>query len=66
MSYNIKQLVYEGYASHDCEAHYRCPYCEAHYGSWDLFHKGIKEHDAFVCDNCKNVISYGYFIESEK
>lgn len=30
------KLVPIGFSQHDCESHYKCPFCEEHYGSWSI------------------------------
>ena len=32
------EMIDNGYSSHDCESHYKCPICGKDYGSWSLMH----------------------------
>ena len=35
MAYTNK-LICIGFSSHDCESHYKCPFCEYPYESWSI------------------------------
>ena len=30
------KLVVTGFSSHDCETHYKCPFCGEHFRSWSI------------------------------
>ena len=55
---SIPKIKNVGYSQHDCETWYECPYCKEQMGSWQLFHEGVKEGEAFECPKCKKKIRY--------
>ena len=53
--YVIKQkAIYTGFSQHDCEAYYKCPYCNKSFGSWSVFHNVLNENGTKkYCPHCK-------------
>ena len=49
-----QKMVYNGFSSHDCESHYKCPVCETDYGSWGFGKAG----DTFKCRKCGATLIY--------
>ena len=48
--YFYTKLIVTGYSSHDCETHYKCPFCGEPYRSWS-----IKTNEVFTCKCGKKV-----------
>lgn len=54
VSDKAQKMVYSGYSSHDCEAHYKCPVCKTDYGSWGFGKAG----ETFKCRMCGATLIY--------
>ena len=51
---NKARAIYVGFSSHDCEAHYKCPKCNKHFGSWTVFNQKPNDNNTkHYCPQCK-------------
>lgn len=49
-----KELINAGFSPHDCEAWYRCPYCNEKFGEYLLPPQRDKE--TIYCPRCKEEV----------
>jgi uncharacterized Zn-finger protein len=53
-----KRAIYQSYNPHDCEAFYKCPYCDKVFGSWSIFHQKSNREETH-CPYCDKPLIVG-------
>lgn len=53
-----KRPIYRSFSSHDCEAHYECPYCGKMFSDYSIVKLMKEGKNFYYCPRCKSELRY--------